>query len=350
MKAKSRILSRYEKTFRIGLMITFLLVFILSVIHIAFGKVFISPQDILRALTNVHVEEHHRQIIWELRLPRTLIALAAGAMLGLAGAILQSITRNPLAEPGLLGVSAGSVLFIVVWITFAEGVREVSNYIPLVAWVGGIGTVLLVNALSLGKGKDISRLALIGILVGSVFQSCTSLILLRHTEAVGSILLWMIGSLNGRVWVHWDMLWPWAVFIIPLGLMSAGAANAMQLGHSAATSLGVHVNWMRWILLIIAAMLTAVAVAAVGAVGFIGLIGPHIARKWVGQDARRLFPFSAMVTGVLLLGADVVAQAASFELKIFGLNSQVSLPVGAITAFMGAPFFLYLIRQKSRVK
>lgn len=337
--------NRYQQTFRTGAAVSILILLLFSVLHIAFGKVLLSPEQVLRALWNVQDEAYHRQIVWGLRLPRTLIALVAGAMLGLAGAILQAVTRNPLAEPGLLGVSAGSVLLIVVWLTFGNGEAGHALPVPLFALVGGMGTVCLVYVISWNRRGDTARLALAGVLVGSVLQSCTSLILLRHTEAVGSILLWTIGSLNARVWVHWDSLWPWALLAMPLGLLSAGIANALQLGDGMASGVGLPVKRSKAILLVISALLTAGAVSVVGAVGFIGLIGPHIARKLVGMDARRLFPFSALVAAVLLLGADVIAQVVSFEIPLPGIGLQGSLPVGAVTAFMGAPFFLYLIRK-----
>lgn len=340
--------NKYQAVFRAGAILVILLLLILFVLHIAFGKVFLHPEQVLRALANIQEEQYHRQIVWGLRLPRTLIALAAGAMLGLAGAILQSATRNPLAEPGLLGVSAGSVLLIVLWVTFGAGNEGHSLSFPLFALAGGVGSVAIVYAISWSKKGDIARLALSGVLVGAVLQSCTSLILLRHTEAIGSILLWTIGSLNGRVWVHWDMLWPWALLVIPLGMLSAGVANALQLGDGIARGIGLPVRRARALLLLLSALLTAGAVSAVGAVGFVGLIGPHIARKLVGLDARRLFPFSALITALLLLGADVLAQIISFEIPLPGTQIQASLPVGAVTAFMGAPFFLYLIRKQMK--
>lgn len=350
MKSKSNygVSNPFHLNFRVGIFLAILCLLSLLVLHIAFGQVFLTPDQVVRALINVPDELYHRQIVWELRLPRALIALIAGAMLGLAGAILQAVTRNSLAEPGLLGVSAGSVLLIVIWITYFSGQIDHSYILPLFALMGGVGTVSFVYAISWNRRGDTSRLALAGVLVSAVLSSCTSLILLRHTEAIGSILLWLIGSLNGRVWVHWHVLWPWALLAIPLGLLSAGAANALQIGDSAAQGLGLSVNRTRGWLLLVSALLTAGAVSIVGAVGFIGLIGPHIARQLVGQDARRLFPFSALVTAILLLGADVIAQIVSFDLPLPGIHLQASLPVGAVTAFMGAPFFLYLIRKQMK--
>jgi iron complex transport system permease protein len=324
-----------------------LLVAVLLVLHLGVGSVALTPGEVLAALLGRPFEESHRQIAVELRLPRGLIAAASGAMLGLAGAILQALLRNPLAEPGLTGVSAGSVLLAVLWLGRGAGLADPSWTLPAVALLGGLGGGFLVYALSRGGSVEPARLALTGVVVSAVLGACASLWLLLHQQFLGSILLWLIGSLNGRVWVHWAALWPWALVAIPCGLGCAGLANALHLGEEIAGGLGLRVERDRAMLLFVAAWLTAAAVGVVGAVGFIGLIGPHIARRLVGDDARRVFPLSALVGASVLLGADIVAQGITLYPPV-ALNPQrAGLPVGAVTALLGAPFFLYLVRREA---
>jgi iron complex transport system permease protein len=170
-------------------------------------------------------------------------------------------------------------------------------------------------------------------------RSLTSLVLLVNQNAISGILLWIIGSLNGRTWVHWDTIWPWAVVTLPLGLACASLANAVYLGEDLATGLGLRVELARVMLLFVAVLLTAGAVSVVGALGFLGLIAPHLTRRLVGNDARRVFPMSAVLGAALLLLADVVAR---------GLTRVVDLPVGAVMALIGAPFLMYLLRRTGR--
>lgn len=172
--------------------------------------------------------------------------------------------------------------------------------------------------------------------------------MLLGSEAIGGVLVWLIGSLHGRVWVHWQILWPWAVVTLPLALACAGLANVLQLGDEVAAGLGLRVEWTRVALLGVSALLTAGAVAVVGAVGFIGLVGPHIVRRLVGEDARRVLPLSALLSAVLLLGADVIAQSLIFTTAIGAVDTRTSLPVGAVTALLGAPVLLVLLRQRTR--
>jgi iron complex transport system permease protein len=327
-----------------------LLLAALVVAYLRIGSVALTPGEVWRAISGQPAEPLHRQIVWELRLPRALIAVVAGALLGLAGAILQALTRNPLAEPGLTGVSAGGVLLVVLWLTRGEGMAAPGRVLPLVALAGGLAASALVYALarrSHGRVNPI-RLALVGIMVSAVLSSATSLLLLRHNQALGSILTWMIGSLNGRVWVHWWMIWPWALVALPLGIASASIANVLQLGDEVAAGIGLPVEGARALLLGVAALLTAIAVAAVGALGFIGLIGPHLTRRLVGQDARCVFPASAVLTAALLLGADLLAQLLTLNPPFTATPYRAGLPVGAVTALLGAPFLLYLIRRTHR--
>jgi iron complex transport system permease protein len=323
-----------------------LILFIIFIVYVGVGSTYFTPREVLAALRNQPIEEFHRQIIWDLRVPRALIAILAGAMLGLAGAIMQSITRNPLAEPGLTGVTAGSVMVAVLYITYAPGFLQGSYLLPLAAFIGGMGTTLLVYILSLKGKTNPLVLVLNGVILSAVLSSVTSLMLLLEEEKIGSILLWIIGSLNGKVWNHWEMIWPWAVIAIPLGLASSRFANILQLGDEAASGLGLKVEFTRLGLLVIAALLTASAVTVVGAIGFIGLIGPHITRHLVGEDASRVFPLSAVLTAGLLLCADILAQNFNLDMFVQVHKTGGGLPVGAVTVLLGAPFFLYLVRKK----
>lgn len=309
---------------------------LLLILYIGLGTVALTPREVILALFNQPVETFHRQIVWDLRLPRGLVAIMAGALLGLAGAVLQSITRNPLASPDLTGVSAGSVLGAVLWLTFGPKGMQGGLTLPLAALVGGLLVGTVVYLLSRQGRSDPLRLALNGILIGAILSSATSMLLLFAGEQAGGILLWLIGSLNGRTWLHFNTMWPFALVALPLALGSAALANVLHLGDEVAIGLGQRVELARVALFAIAVLLTAGAVSIVGAIGFIGLIGPHICRRLVGDDTRRLFPLSAAVSAFLLLLADFVVQAVT----------KGTVPVGAATTMLGAPFFLYLIFRR----
>jgi iron complex transport system permease protein len=316
---------------------------VLLVAHVSIGTAGIPLERVLDVLTGRQVDQVTYTIVYELRLPRALVAVLAGAMLALAGALLQSVTRNPLAEPDLTGASTGGVLFAVLWLSrdmIGWNVAPPNVTVPAVAMVGSILSGGVVYLLGGGGGNtDAARLVLAGVMVSAIMRALTSLVLLINQNAISGILLWIVGSLNGRTWVHWDTVWPWALITIPAGLACAGVANALHLGDDIATALGLRTGWARALLLFIAILLTAGAVSVVGALGFIGLIAPHLTRRVVGSDARRLFPLSALTGACILLLADILARS---------LTRVVDLPVGAVMALLGAPFLMYLLRRESR--
>jgi len=324
--------------FRLVLFLGGIGVLILSVVHVGVGTVALTPIEVIAALVGQPYEPFHRVIVWDLRLPRTLIALLVGGMFGLAGAILQSIMRNPLAEPEMTGATSGAVLLAVLWQTWTAGQPEQLGVIlPLIALLGGLAAGGIVYVLSWQRQSASIRLILTGVLVSAVLRSGTSMLLLMRQEAVGNILLWLIGSLNGRVWVHLEVMLPWAAMALPFGLACASLANALQLGDVSATSLGLNVTRARATLLFAAVLLTSTSVAVVGGITFLGLIAPHIGRRIVGSDARRLFPFSMVLGASILLAADILTQI---------ISQPMNLPVGAVLALLGAPFFLYLIWRR----
>ncbi|MDQ0859934.1 iron ABC transporter permease [Bacillus sp. V2I10] len=337
-----------EKKFYLLLFSLFLFTMVILLINIMTGKVTFSPVELYQALIGEPIYPYHEQVLWELRIPRVLIAILAGAMLGLAGAILQSVTRNPLAEPGIMGVTAGSVFFAVLGITLIPQIYKLSYFLPLLASLGGILVTLCVLFISARTKQNHVQIALIGVLLSSITQACTSFILLSNQEAMGSILLWIIGSLNGRGWIHFEALLPVAIFTLTLGLLSAGLANGLRLGDAQARSLGIDVKNARFSLLLLAALLTAGAVSTIGAISFIGLIGPHLAKQMIGEDARRFFPVSMLVSSFLLLLSDTVAQNLIIYLPFDFFSSESQVPAGAITALLGAPFFIYLLRATTR--
>jgi iron complex transport system permease protein len=257
----------------------------------------------------------------------------------------------------LIGVSSGAVLAIVVYIVFDAGGSvwdsvDSGLVLPLTGLFGGMTAGVTVYLLSYQRGSDPMRLVLVGVLIAGINSALISVILLAaQAEDIQRIIRWTVGSTSGRVWVHWHTLWPIALVALPLGLLSAGLANALQLGDSVARGLGLRVEWTRLGLLFVAALLTAGAVAVVGAVGFIGLIGPHIARRMVGSDVRRLFPLSVVLTAILLISSDIAARTITIGwvglLTGLDIPETAGLPVGAVTALLGAPFFLYLLLRRS---
>ncbi len=309
------------------------------------GKTPISLSELLLIFKGDEASPVVEQIVMQLRLPRYIIAVLAGSMLGLAGVILQSITKNPLAEPSIIGVTSGSVLAAVLAITIAPSFLTTSSVLPVFACVGGLIVTLLVFYVSNKAGNGGVHIALIGVLMSSILQATTSFILLTRQEAMGSVLLWVIGSLNGRVWMHVYIILPFALIGITLGVLSASLTNGLRLGDTQASLLGLSVKKTRLFLLGLSAVLTAGAVSVVGAIGFIGLIGPHLAKRFVGEDARKSFPLSILISTLILSGSDFIAQNLVVALPIPSFNQEAQLPAGAITALLGAPFFLYILRK-----
>ncbi len=332
-------------SFSQSMMVVTLALGVVFVLHVCVGSGTLSPTEAVAALVNHPIQAVHSRIVWELRVPRAAVATLAGALFGLSGAMLQAIIRNPLAEPSLTGVTSGAVLFLIGSLTFLPEGLIPPVWFPAVALVGGCLTSSIVYFLSRqpNRPSDPLQLVLNGAVVAAIVQSFNSLLLLLDEESLGTILFWLIGSLNGRIWVHWQGIWPIAIIALPVGLACARVANVLNLGDDIAAGLGVPIGQARAALFFIAVWLSATAVSVVGAVGFIGLIGPHLARQWVGNDARRLFPLCTAITALLLLGADLLAQVLTLT---FG-NHEAALPVGAVTALLGAPFFLYLVLRKN---
>ena len=217
----------------------------LFVVHLCTGTVRLGPDEALAALLGRHTEELHRTVVWELRLPRSLIAIVAGALLGTAGAVLQIVMRNNLAEPGITGVTAGGILVAVLWTVGFAGLPHPGSLMPLVVLLGCLSSGAIVFALSWRDGIHPLRMVLSGVLVSAILASVTSFIMLRAQAGVGGVLPWIIGTLNGRVWVHWEQLWPWAVMTLPLVLLSVRPLNLLQLGDNVAASKGMRVNLTR---------------------------------------------------------------------------------------------------------
>jgi iron complex transport system permease protein len=310
---------------------------VLLVVHVVSGRSELGVAEAIRVLTGTSELRAHEIIVWKYRLPRVLIGLVAGALLALSGVLLQAVMRNPLAEPSTTGVGSGAALGVVVSILLSSG-----QFPPPVAAL--LGAALAGIALfALGRRS----LAVAGILIGAVLSAITSLLLVVDAQPMGVVLRWLIGSLNARTPDDWNQLWPWAVVLIPAGLLCASRANALVLGDTAATGLGVRPDRTRFLLLTVAVLAAATAITAAGAVAFVGLMAPHAARAVVGGDHRGLVPISMAGGAIALSSADFVAFSVSIDLP--GGGPDVSgLPVGAVTALLGAPYLIWSIRKDAR--
>jgi iron complex transport system permease protein len=276
-------------------------------------------------------------VIWELRLPRVLLAAAVGAGLAASGAVLQAVTRNALADPYLLGVSSGASTGAVLVLVLGVGSGVFS--LSAGALFGGLASFALVLVL-LGRGSTGSgRLVLTGVVVGQLFTALTSLIVISSGDAdsTRSILYWLLGSLAPA---RWPAVLATAV-VVAVALVVfrfvASGLDALAFGESAASALGVDVARLRVITIVMAAALTAVMVASVGAIGFVGLIVPHAVRMLVGSEHRRLVPASALAGAVFLVAADAVGRT---------VFAPQQVPVGVVTSLLGVPAFLLIARRR----
>ncbi|ASC70092.1 Hemin transport system permease protein HmuU [Halomicronema hongdechloris C2206] len=305
---------------------------IVLVLSLTMGSVALTGSELMAAALR-QGDAIHQTILWELRLPRVLAALVVGAALGLAGALLQGMLRNGLASPFLLGISAGAGLMVVL----AVGVGLVQIWVPLGAWLGAVMTTLLVYLLArTGTTISVERLILGGVAFSSFFGAIQSLLLLLSPDGqIQAALNWLIGSLNGRGWSEVTLVGPGIVVALGVGCLLARQVNLLSLGDDLATGLGTSLMRSRCLIGAVATLLAAGAVSIAGLVGFVGLIVPHGVRLLVGTDYRLVLPFSALGGALVLSAADLMARAGPVE-----------LPVGVVTAVLGAPVFIWLLHRR----
>ena len=305
----------------------------ISIFSLSKGSVYISIEDIWLAIFR-RGEEINQTIIWDLRLPRLISSLLVGSALGMSGALLQGMLKNGLASPYLLGISAGSGLVIVAFITF--GLAQI--FIPIAAWLGAIFTTLIVFTLSKSGNKiSIERLILGGVAISSLFGAIQATLLLQAEDGrIQSALTWLIGSLNSRGWNEIRITWIPILFSIILSLLLARQLNLLSLGDELSMSLGNSLFRSRCLIGAIATLLAASAVAIGGLIGFIGLIVPHFSRLLIGSDYKFILPLSALIGGLTLSTADLIARSGPIE-----------MPVGIITSLIGAPIFIIILYKRS---
>lgn len=310
-----------------------LLLAVLAVASLGVGDMPLTPARIWAGL--LRQEELAALVIWQIRLPRLIVAVLVGAALSASGLVMQAYFRNSLASPGLLGVSSGGAAGAVVAI--ACGLAAISIWtVPAAAVLGAFAATLSVIGLA-RHGASTERLLLAGIALNALLGAVTSYVLSSQTaiyERTTQILFWLLGGLEDRTWEHALMASPivmFAALLWPLGR----PMDLLSLGANEAQSLGVDVRSLRRHLLVHSTVLTAIATAAAGTVGFVGLIVPHLLRLLVGPEHRRLVPLSLVGGAVFVLGCDLICRSAE------------NVRLGIVTAVIGAPFFLWLLRRQA---
>ena len=298
----------------------------------------ISPLDALNAFFP-NGDELARITVVDLRFPRALVAIALGANLAVAGALLQTITRNPLASPTLLSVNSGASLAMVTASAISPAL--LSGYsIALVASIGGgiswLVVMLISNAWKDSSG-DRSRVILAGIAVSLLCTALTKLVLIMSEDHAFGVMSWLAGGISHARWNEWHAIWPSLLSSALFCLFFASRLNLLNLSDESAQSLGINLFRLRWYANIIALLIVGSAVSVAGPVAFIGLLIPHLARYWIGYDLRKSLPMSMLLGAILMLAADTVARAVDFPSEV---------PAGAILALIGAPIFVLFARGK----
>ncbi|GAE32244.1 FecCD family ABC transporter permease [Halalkalibacter hemicellulosilyticus] len=303
---------------------------------LTYGSVSISIQDILMVFFSSERSINHT-IIFDLRLPRVLIAFLVGACLAVSGALLQGVMKNPLADPGIIGVTAGGGLMASLTMLILP---QFSYLLPISAFIGAFVTAMMIYFLAWDKGASPLKIVLAGVAINALLGAIQNGVMIIYSDRVQSVLPWLAGGLNGRSWYHLDFMFPYAVIGLLLSLLAIKPANLLLLGDDSAKLLGQRVEWQRFLLISLAAFLAGAAVSVAGLVGFVGLIIPHIIRILIGEDYRFLLPLSAIYGAILVVIADTIART---------WFDPIELPVGILLAALGAPFFLILLKKRGLI-
>ena len=305
---------------------------IVAILSISLGSVSIAIKDIIEVLSGGGANIS-RGIILDIRLPRIILAVLVGANLSVSGALLQSVMKNPLADPGLTGVSSGASLMAIIVMMYFPQFYAI---LPLAAFLGGVLSCIIIYFLAWKDGIDPIRIILAGVAVNAMLGGGTSVISLLNSEKIQGVLLWLNGSLAIRGWKEVRLILPYSIVALMLSAFCAKGANLLNLGDDAASSLGVEVNRTRILISMVAVLLAGISTAAVGIIGFVGLVVPHICRLIIGSNYKYLIPMSTILGALTLLAADDLARTVA---------KPIELPVGVFMAVIGGPFFLFLMRR-----
>jgi iron complex transport system permease protein len=279
-------------------------------------------------------------IVWDIRLPRVILGLMVGAMLATSGAAYQGVFRNPLADPFLLGIAAGAGLGATMSIVLGVGDGVgLADPVPIMAFMGAglaVGLTLLVSGSISGKGTS-STLLLAGVAVAAFFTALQTYVQSREVEQLREVYSWLLGRLSGASWDEVSLLLPYLVVSVGVMFWSRRALDVLAVGEDEARTLGIDPARLRWVVVLAASLAAASAVAVTGLIGFVGIIVPHVVRLMVGPSNRVVMPLSFFVGAGFLVLADLVART---------VQSPAELPIGVVTAFFGAPFFLLVLRTR----
>ena len=327
---------------RIAIPVLLALLTLAFLASLAFGELRLSFGQVMAALTG-RGDDIARTVVRDFRLPRALVGLAVGAALGASGVVMQAFFRNPLASPGLLGVSSGGALGAVAVLALGPMLGTGLGFAVAAMWALPLASVLGAFAATgavlmlAQRGAGTERLLLSGVALNALLGAGTSFLLTTtagHFEVNAQILFWLMGGLESRSWEHVWMSVP-AILVACLLLLPLGRAmDLLSLGEESAQSLGVDVRRLRRQLIVLSTVLTALATAVAGIVGFVGLVVPHVLRLAFGPDHRRLLPYSMLGGATFLLACDLVTRTFPLGLRL-----------GVVTALVGGPFFLWLLRR-----
>ncbi len=311
----------------------YIIFFVSLLVGVSQGSLKINVIEVINAIF-FETDTLNHSIIFNVRLPRNLIAAMVGINLAVSGVTLQGVMNNPLASPSIIGISSGAgFMAFVIMILFPE----YSYLVPIGAFIGAIATAFLIYTLAWKNGVSPIRLILSGVAVSSFLGAGINILMTFYPERVSGGLAFMIGGLSGKTWPDFHLIWPYTLIAGLLCLLLSNQINVLQLGDEVATGLGLSVEKIRSLFIVLAAFLAASAVSVAGLLGFVGLIVPHIARMIVGSDYRYLYPATIGLGGAVLVACDVLARM---------MFDPIELPVGVIMAVLGAPFFLYLLRER----
>lgn len=306
---------------------------VLLVLLSTVGSVNLEFNEIISAL--IHDDNKLvTTIVYKMRLPRNILAALVGANLAVSGILLQSVMKNPLADPGITGVSSGASVAAIIILLLAPSYTKV---LPIVAFIGGAIACLLVFVMAWKNGLKPGRIVLAGVAINTILGGVISFLSTMYSDRIQSAMLWLNGSLATKTWADVNMLFAYSIIGLIVSLLLIRSANVLQLGDEAATNLGFNVNLTRLLISGVAVFLAATSTAVVGVISFVGLIVPHISRMLMGSDHKYTIPFSMILGSIVLLVADTLGRT---------IGGSIEIPVGVIMSIVGGPFFLYLLRKR----